>query len=118
MLIIVVVLGPPVVPIDEILVEPCIMMAALIGWTQAESFAWDGESTMHAYLRYRSEPGGLKDPQTSAQLFGIDPGPHKGVGPGGGRQGTISKGFVNSTEVVSSAKSPCSTIEITCMTHA
>ena len=31
--------------IDEIQVEPCLMMEALIGWTQADSFAWDGEST-------------------------------------------------------------------------
>ena len=30
------------------------------------------------------------------------------------RQGTISKGFVNSTDVVSAAASPRSTIEITC----
>ena len=25
----------------------------------------------------------LRNPQTSAQLFGIDPGPHNGAGPGG-----------------------------------
>ena len=34
-------------------------------------------------FQYRSEPGGLRNPQTSAQLFGIEPGPHNGVGPGG-----------------------------------
>ena len=34
-------------------------------------------------FQYRSESGGLRNPQTSAQLFGIDPGPHNGVGPGG-----------------------------------
>ena len=39
-----------VAPIDKIQVEPCLMMAALVGRTQAESFAWDGEGTMHAYL--------------------------------------------------------------------
>ena len=32
---------------------------------------------------HRSEPGGLRNPQTSAQLSGIDPGPHNGGGPGG-----------------------------------
>ena len=42
----VVVLGPPVVPIYEIQVKPCLMMAALIGWSQAECFPWDGEYTM------------------------------------------------------------------------
>ena len=31
----------------------------------------------------RWDPGGLRKPQTSAQLFGMDPGPHNGVGPGG-----------------------------------
>ena len=34
-------------------------------------------------FQYRSESGGLRNPQTSAQLFEIDPGPHNGVGPGG-----------------------------------
>ena len=36
--------------LDEIQVEPCLMIATLIGWTEVESFAWDGESTMHGYL--------------------------------------------------------------------
>ena len=36
--IIIVVLGPPVVPIDEIQVEPCLMMAAFIRWSQAKCF--------------------------------------------------------------------------------
>ena len=31
----------------------------------------------------RRESGGLRNPQTSAQLSGMDPGPHNGVGPGG-----------------------------------
>ena len=34
-------------------------------------------------FQYRSESGSSRNPQTSAQLFGIDPAPHKGVGPGG-----------------------------------
>ena len=34
-------------------------------------------------FQYRSEPGVLRNPQTSAQLFGIEPGHHSGVGPGG-----------------------------------
>ena len=34
-------------------------------------------------FQYRSEPGGLRNPQMSAQLFGIDLGPHNGVRPGG-----------------------------------
>ena len=58
------------------------MMAALIVWTQAESFARDGESTSMRTFQYRSESGGLRNPQTSAQLFGIDPGAYNGEGPG------------------------------------
>ena len=82
--IMVVVLGPPVVPIDEIQVEPCLMMAALIGWSRAECFSWDGEGTMTCALSKIDENlGGLRNPQTSAQLSGMDPGPHTGVGPGG-----------------------------------
>ena len=34
-------------------------------------------------FQYRSEPGGLRNPQTTAHLPGIDPGPHYGAGPGG-----------------------------------
>ena len=38
-------------PIDEIEVEPCLMMTTLIGSTQAPSLAWDGERTTRvAYL--------------------------------------------------------------------
>ena len=37
-------------PIDEFKVEPCLVVAALIGWAQAWSFVWDGESTMQSYL--------------------------------------------------------------------
>ena len=34
-------------------------------------------------FQYRSDSGGLRNSQTSAQLFGIDPGHHNGVGTGG-----------------------------------
>ena len=34
-------------------------------------------------FQQRSEPGGLRNPQTSAQLLGTDLGPHSGAGPGG-----------------------------------
>ena len=64
-------------------------------------------------FQYRSESGGLRNPQTSAQLFGIDPGPHNGVGPGGVGN-AVCKSFVNSTNVVSVAASPCCSIEIAC----
>ena len=86
------------------------MMAALIGWTQTESFALDGESTMHAYLPIPR----LRNPQTSAQLFGIDPGLHKGVGSNGVGNAQVCKSFVDSTDVTPVAASSCCSIEITC----
>ena len=39
-----------VAPIDEIQVEPCLMMAALIGRAQALSFMWYGESAVKSYF--------------------------------------------------------------------
>ena len=64
-------------------------------------------------FQYRSDSGGLRNPQTSVQLFGIDSGPHNGVGPGGvGNE--VCKSFVDSTDVISVAALPCYSIEITC----
>ena len=44
--IMVVLLGPPVAPIDKVQMKPCFMMATLISRSQAECFSWDGECTM------------------------------------------------------------------------
>ena len=52
---------------------------------------------------------GLRKPHTSAQFFGMDPGPHDGV-----EQGTISKNFINRTEIVTASTTPRCAIEITC----
>ena len=41
------------------------------------------ECTMLMHLPKSMRIGGLRNPQTSAQLSGMDPGPHNGVGPGG-----------------------------------
>ena len=46
----------------------------------------------------RSEPGGMRNPQTSAQLSGMDQGSHNGGGAPWLRQGTISESFVKSTD--------------------
>ena len=57
-------------------------------------FAKNGKgAVLMRTFQYRSEPGGLRNPQTSAQLFGIDPGPHSGVGPGGVGNAQSAKGF-------------------------
>ena len=65
-------------------------------------------------FQYRSEPGGLRNPQTFAQLFGIDPGPHNGVGPRGVGKAQSVKASSIVLMIVSAAASPRSTIEITC----
>ena len=66
------------------------MVAALIVWAQARSFVRDGESTMSSYL---TAPicRRFKEPETSAQLFGIDSG-HNGVGFGGAGKAQLAKG--------------------------
>ena len=64
-------------------------------------------------FQYRSEPGGLRNPQTSAQLFGIDPGHHNGVGVRRRWQCTVCKSFAHSTDVIPVAASPSCSIEIT-----
>ena len=61
----------------------------------------------------RWEPGGLRKPQTSAQLFGVDPSPHNGVGPAASARQSCQY-FINSTEIVAAATTPGCAIEITC----
>ena len=61
------------------------MVAALIGRADAKSFMVNGECAVKPNFpvpQCRSDSGGLRNPQTSAHLPGIDPGPHNGVGPG------------------------------------
>ena len=65
-------------------------------------------------FRWRSEPGGFRNPQTKAQLFGIEPGPHNGVRAWRRWQCTVCEGFVDSTDVIPVAAPPCCSIEITC----
>ena len=55
-----------------------------------------------------------RDPHTSAQLFGMDPGPHNGVGPGGVGKAQSEKGFINGTKIVSAVTTPRCSTEITC----
>ena len=75
--------GPSVAPVDEVQMKPCFMMATLIIRSQAECFSWDGECTMLVHFPKSIRTLGLRNPQTSAQLSGMDPGPHYGVRPRG-----------------------------------
>ena len=72
-----------IVPPNKVEVEPCFVVAALISQADAKSFTRNGKCAMLTNFQCPSESGGLRNPQTSAQLPGIDPGPHNGEGPGG-----------------------------------
>ena len=89
------------------------MMATLIGGRKPRVLHGIENAPCIRTFQYRSEPSGLRNPQTSAQLLGIDPGLHNGVGRRRW-QSAVRKSFVGSTDVVSAATSPRSTIEITC----
>ena len=98
----------------KIQVEPCLMMAALIGWTQAESFVRDGEGTMHAYLPIPIWIGRFEESTDVSTVAGIDLGPLQWCRARRRWQHTVCESFVDSTHVVSVAASPCCSIEITC----
>ena len=46
---------------------------------------FSGWRKLHAYVLFKMDqkPAALENPHTSVQRLGIDPGLHKGVGPGG-----------------------------------
>ena len=66
--------GPFVVPINEVQMKPRLMMAALITGAQTEGLSRNGKGTMFANPPESLRARGLRKPQTSAQLFGMDPG--------------------------------------------
>ena len=107
-------LGPSVAPVDEIQMEPCLMLATLIIRFQAECFPRDGACTMLIHF-----PKALR---TRWCEKSADVCPHVRNGSRSPqwwaarcrRQSTVREGFVNSTEIVSAATSPHRTIEITC----
>ena len=103
---------PSVAPVDEIQMKPRLMMATLISWSEAKSSLSDA-SCMRTF-KYRSEPGGLRNPQTSVQLFGIDPGLKNGAGPGGEGKAQSVKASSIVLMLSFAAVPPRSTIEVTC----
>ena len=55
------------------------MYQALIGWSQAKRFPWYGEFTMLMHFPKSGEnPVVLRNPQTSAQMSGMDPSHRNG----------------------------------------
>ena len=79
----IVISGTGVAPVNKVEMKPCSMMATLINRSQAMCFSRDENAPCLCTFQNRSKPGGLRNPQTSAQLSGMGPGPHSGVGPSG-----------------------------------
>ena len=82
-------LGLYVIPSYKVQVEPCFVVAALIGRAQAPGFMRNVESTMKPNVPKPIGFRRFKEPttQTSAQLPGIDRGPQR-CGAGRHRQGS------------------------------
>ena len=80
-------------------------------WDVDQGFPRDGTCTMFVHFPKRWEPSALRNPQTSAQLFGMEPGPHSVWGSRWPKQSTVHECFVNCVEVVSAAIPPCSTLK-------
>ena len=79
--------------LDQVLLQSTKSRWSQVSWWQHWSFGlkpsvFRGMENAPCLFTFqkRWEPGGLRNPQTPAQLSGMDPGPHKGVGPGGFRQ--------------------------------
>ena len=102
-----------VAPIDEIQVEPCPIMATLILWTQDESFAWDGERTVHAHFPITIWIRRFKKPTDVSPGVWNRSGSPQWCRARRRWQRTTCKSFVDSTVVISVAASPCCSIEIT-----
>ena len=94
---------PSVAPVNEIQVDTS------VGRKPRVFRGMENAPCMRTF-QYRSEPGGTRNPKTSAQLFGVP----RWCRARWRRQGAVSEGFVKSTDIVSAAASPRSTIEITC----
>ena len=106
--------GPFVAPIYKIKMKPCFMMTTRIIRSRAECFRRDGESTMLVHF-----PKALR---TRWHEKPTDVSPHvrngyrspRWWGARWRRQGTISKGLIDRSEIVSASTTPRRAIEITC----
>ena len=93
--------------IDEFKVEPCLVVADLIGRAQAYSFTWDGESAVKSDfqvlvgLRRFQEPTHISPASWNRNWWARKCW-----------QSAVSKGFFNGTDVVSVVAPPRSPIEI------
>ena len=107
-------IGPFVVPINKMQMKPRPVMAALIIRSQAKSFPRDGECTMLIHFPETLRAGWHEKSTDVCPVVRDGSGSPQWCGARWRRQGTISKGFINCTEIVLAARSPSCSIEITC----
>ena len=92
-----------IAPRDEVAAEPCFVVATLASRADTKSFMVNGEC----------DSGGLRNPQTSAHVPGIDPRLHNGVGPGSIGKAQSAKASSMMHNIVAVVASPCSPVEVT-----
>ena len=106
--------GPGIAPVDKIEMKPCFVMATLISRSQTECSSRDGECTMLVHFPKSIRARWFEKSADVCPVVRNGSRSPQWCGARWRRQGTISKGFANSTEIVSAATTPRSAIEITC----
>ena len=106
-------IGPFVAPINKMQMKPRFMRAALIIRSQAKSFPWDGECTMLIHFPETLKAKWHEKSTNVCPVVRNGSGSPQWCGARWRRQGTIRKGFINSTEIVTAATSPRCSIAIT-----
>ena len=94
--------------------KPSLIMAALIIRSYAKSFPRDRECTMLTYFPETLRAEGVEKSTDVCPVVRDGSGSPQRCGARWRRQGTISKGFINSIEIVTAATTPRHAIEITC----
>ena len=89
-------------------------MAALISRSEPKNFPRDRECTMLTYFPDTLRAKWVEKSTDVCPVVRDGSGSPQRCGAWWRRQGTISKGFINSTEVVTAATTPRRAIEVTC----
>ena len=106
-------LGLYVMPPDKVEVEPCSVVAALIGRAQAQDFTRNGESTMKPYFTVPIGFRRFKELPNVSPVARNRSGSPQRCGVERHRQGAVGKGFFDGTDIVPVVAPPRSTVEVT-----
>ena len=106
-------LGLFIVSPDKVEVEPCFVVAALIGRAQAQDFVRNGESTVKPnfpmLIRFRR----FKKPTNVSPAAWDRPGSPQWWRVGRQRQSAVGKGLFDGTDIVPVVAPPCCPVEVT-----